>query len=440
MYAGPLAAPASLSAQESLAADGIDIPLGVAILGLSVLGYALVNSIEIAVVAADRIRVRHLAEAGSRGAQALERIRQRQDQFFAVIVLLQNLFVVLGSAVASVIAVQLAGGLGIVVAIAGITVVIALFGEITPKILATQATERYAVLVAQPTEWLILLLRPAVQALTALPSLLGRALFGTRPTAAPTVTQAELRMLIDIGTEEGAVEKAEGDLLERAFALGERRVNEVMVPRTEVVALEKGTTIADFYRVFAQTLHSRFPVYDESLDTIVGIVAIKDVMRAVATDQVTDDSPVEACMRPAMFVPQTKLMDDLLREMQRAGQQMAVVVDEFGGTAGIVTLEMLLEEMVGEVRDEVSRAEKEFEAVDEQTLEVDGGMSVHDANRELDLHIPEGGYETVAGFVLDQLGHIPREGEMVRYNSLRLMVARMQGRKIQRVWVSKPQS
>src|SRR3990170_5909925 len=229
MYSQPLGA-AAFPAQEGLSVQGVDVTVGVAVLVASVLGYALVNSIEIAVVAANRIRVRQLALAGSRRAQALERIRQRQDQFFAVIVLLQNLFVVLGSAMGSLVAVELAGGLGIVIAIAGITVVIALFGEITPKILAARASEGYAMLVAPPAEWLMILLRPLVRLLTAVPAVLGRFIFGVRPLASPTVTEAELRMLIDIGTEEGAVGKAEGELLERAFALGDRQVSEVMVP------------------------------------------------------------------------------------------------------------------------------------------------------------------------------------------------------------------
>ncbi len=439
MYPQPPVIPADIAAQESVSNGGIDPVLGLTLLAISVVGYALVNSIEIAVVAANRIKVRQLAQAGNRGALSLERIRRRQDEFFAIIVLLQNLFVVMGSAMGSLVAADLAGGIGIAIATVCISIFIALFGEITPKVLATQLTETYAVLVARPVELLISALRPLVRLLTAFPTALGR-LLGIRPDVGPTVTLAELRMLIDIGSEEGAVEEAEAELLERAFALGERRASEIMVPRTEVIALEKGTTLADFYGTFAETLHSRFPVYEENLDTIVGIVAIKDVLRAVATGEVTDDSPIEVCLRPATFVPETKLIDDLLREMQQAGQQIAIVVDEFGGTAGIVTLEALLEEMVGDVRDEASRAEKEFEEVDERTVEVDGGMGIYDANRELGLNIPEGDYETVAGFILDRLGHIPNEGEIVRYSGLRLTVTLMQGQRIRRVQVSKSPS
>ena len=415
----------------------MSIPLSAALLVLAIAGYALVNSIEIAVVAANRIRIHHLAEEGHRGAQSLERIRERQDHFFAAIVLLQNLFVVLGSAIGTIMAEDIAGGAGIAVGTIIIALLIALFGEITPKVLAAQASERYAIMVARPSEMLMRLFHPLVIVLTALPTIFGRLIFGIRPEVTPTVTEAELRMLIDIGTEEGTVGKEEGELLERAFALGERQVREIMVPRTEVVALETGTTLADFYRLFAKTAHSRFPVFKESLDDIVGIVAIKDVMQSLAAGRLSYDSPIEGCIRPAMLVPETKLIDDLLREMQSGAQQVAIIVDEFGGTAGIATLEMLLEEMIGEVRDEMGKAQREFAPVDAETMEVDGGISIHDANRQLDMDIPDGDYDTLAGFILERLGHIPKEGEVVSYDTLRLMVARMQGQKIRSVWVNK---
>jgi putative hemolysin len=148
-------------------------------------------------------------------------------------------------------------------------------------------------------------------------------------------------------------------------------------------------------------------------------------------------SPIETCMRSAFFVPETKAIGPLFWEMQRDGHQMAIVVDEYGGTAGILTTELLLEEIVGELGDELRPGEREFEAVDERTVQVEGGMSIHDANEELEMGLPEGEYETVAGFVLSQLGHIPHEGEQLSYNSLRLVVTRMHGRKIERVLVTR---
>ena len=444
---GPFRAALNFPHQETIPFVSHNLTLLIVLLVVSVVAYSLVNSIEIAVVAVNRIRIRHLAEGGSKSAQALERLRSNQDRFFAAIVLLQNLTIVLASSIGAVLAVEAAGGYGFLISAIGVTIVIAIFGELAPKVLAARATERYALIVARPVEALTLVMRPVVAALIVVPNLFSRLFLGEKLVASPTVTEAELRMLIDIGAAEGAVAEREAELLERIFQFRDRRVNEIMVPRTEVVWLEAGTTIDDFYALYAQHPHSRFPVFSESIDNVTGVVGIKDVLRAVSRDEVEDSSPIESCLRPALFVPETKRIGLLFWEMQREGQQMAVVVDEYGGTAGIVTIELLLEEIVGELGDELRPREREFEAVDERTIQVDGGMSIHDANEELELGLPEGEYETVAGFVLSRLGHIPQEGEQFVYNtaedgrvsgpSLRLVVTEMHGRKIERVLVQR---
>ena len=433
--------PLPLLLQTDAAEGGLSLPLdvqwSVVLLVVSVIGYALVNSVEIAIVGASRIRMRHLAEAGSRSAQALERIRAQDDRFFAAIVLFQNLFVVVASSMAGLLAVDLAGGWGLLFATVIVTAGIALFGEVTPKVLAVQAADRLALIAARPVELLTVLMRPIVVVFAAPPNILGRLIFGEGAKVTPTVTEAELRMLIDISAEEGAVGEQEAELMERVFHFYDRRANEVMIPRTEVVWLESGTSISDFYRVYDETPHSRFPIFHDSLDNVVGIVNIKDVLRAVAQGRAAPETPIDELMRPAYFVPETKLVGALFVEMQERRQQMAIIVDEYGGTAGIVTLELLLEEMVGHVVDELGQPVQEFQAIDERTVRVDGGMSVHEAREELDLPIPEGDYETVAGFVLDALGHIPKEGETVAGDGFRVTVTEVKGRKIEEVVVTR---
>jgi putative hemolysin len=428
-----------LAAQDGLAASGLSNPLVAVILAVSVLLYALVNSIEIAIVAADRIRIRHLAKRGDGRARAIERLRSDSDRFFAAIVLLQNLFVVIAAAMASVLAVDLVGNIGLVFGTLITTLLLALFGELTPKVLAAQSTEGYALLVARPVELLLKAVSPVMTLMAAIPKAFRRLVFGKTPRPAPTVTEAELRMLIDIGTVERVLGEQTGELLENVFQFRDRQVQEVMVPRTEVVWLETDATIGDFYRVFEETGHSRFPAYRESVDNVVGVVSIKDVLRGVARGELDRDSPITSRMRPTYFVPETKPVGAAFREMQAQNQHMAIVVDEYGGTAGIVTIELLLEEMVGPVAEEEAGVPKEFEPIDERTSSVDGGMSVWDANEELGLRIPEGRYETVAGYVLDRLGHIPREGEAVEADGFRMVVAEVRGTKIERVLVTKKQ-
>ncbi len=423
--------------QEGVAAGGLSVPWSVALLVISVIGYALVNTVEIAVVGASRIRMRHLAAEGRKSAQALERIRHREERFFATIVIFQNLSVVVASTMAGLLAVEAAGGWGLIVGTIIATAGIAVLGELVPKVAAAQVADRVALIVARPIELLIVAMRPVIFFFAPIPNLVMRIIFRGEAKVTHTVTEAELRMLIDISAEEGAVGEEEAELMERVFRFYDRRVNEVMVPRTEVVWLEGGTTLAEFYKMYDETPHTRFPVYQESLDNVVGIVNIKDVLRAVAQRRVTDEMPVDGLMRPVYFVPETKLVGRLFVEMQEQRYQMAIIVDEYGGTAGVVTLELLLEEMVGHVVDELGEPVEEFEAIDERTLRVDGGMSVDEAREELNLPIPEGDYETVAGYVLSALGHIPKEGEMVAGNGFSIRVAEVKGQKIEEVVVTR---
>ena len=329
----------------------------------------------------------------------------------------------------------------VALAFAIITALHIVLGELAPKSLALWNPERVSLATTAPTEVFRFAFWPAVWFLNGFANLLLRP-FGLRAPGGgihSVHTAEEISLLVSESREAGVIEEEEAELLEGVFQFGDRRVNEVMIPRPEVIWLARGTRVADFYRVFADKPHSRFPVFDESVDNVVGIVGIKDVLRGLATGDLDANSPIDWAMRPALFVPETKAVGVLFAEMQRAGHQMAVVVDEFGGTAGIITLEMLLEELVGYVSDELRRHEEEFTTVDERTLAVDGGMSIHDVNEELGLALPEGDYETVAGFVLQQLGHIPSEGEHFVYNGLRFAVSQMMGRKIERVTVTRMQ-
>ena len=439
MYAPHTSASPELAAQEGSQLSGVSTELAIVILVVGVIAYAIVNSVEIAVIAMNRIRVRHLVEQGSAAARAIERLQSRQERFFAFIVLLQNLSVVVAASMGGILSADIVGGAGgVVLGSVVLTLVIALLGEVTPKVLAAHAGDRYPLLVARPIEWLMVMMKPLVVSMAAAPELLSRLMFGRRGGITPTVSEAELRMLIDIGAEEGAVAEAEAELLERVFQFGDRRVNETMVPRTEVVWLERGATVGDFYSTFGEAPHTRFPVFENSQDNVVGIVNIKDVLRGISEGQFTSESLIDLAMRPAMFVPETKFVGALFFEMQQSGHQMAIIVDEYGGTAGVVTLEMLLEELVGYVSDELRRHEDEFITVDEHTFQIDAGMTITDANDELELELPEGDYETVAGFVLSHLGHIPYEGEQFTYNGLRIAVTKVLGRKVEEVTVTRP--
>ena len=409
----------------------LPIPLAVALFIGGLVSYAAVNAIEIAVVAANRIRVRAAVEEGRRAARAIEWLKSHQETFFGMIVIIQNVSVFLASTAGTVVAVDEFGRWGYFVSLIAVPLIAAEFGEYTPKVIASRAAERIAFATAIPVEWFARLIQPVTRALTIVPNI-----FSTEQTR-HTVSEAELRMLIDIGAEEGAVGQDEAELLDRVFHFHDRRAREIMVPRTEVVWLEKDETVAQFYETFHTTPHSRFPVYDDTIDNVVGIVSIKDVLRALADHSVNDTSALSPLIRPAIFIPETKLVSELFWQMQDARQQMAIVVDEYGGVAGVVTLELMLEEMVGRVVDELGQPAEEYVALDENRTQIDGGMSIYDVREAIGLELPEGDYETIAGFVLDRLGHIPREGETIAIDGFRIAVSEVKGVKIESVVVTK---
>jgi putative hemolysin len=243
--------------------------------------------------------------------------------------------------------------------------------------------------------------------------------------------------MISVGHKEGAVEEAEAEMLHKVFDFGDRPVREVMVPRPEVVSIEQGSNIADFLTLYAQSPLSRFPVFQENMDNVIGILCIKDVLMARAKDSIDNQSIIDSLIRPAYFTPEFKRINELFAEMRDENYQMCVVVEESGGTAGIVSLSQLVEEIVGPVGDELAAVEKEYEIIDERTFQIDGGMRIEEINEEMALELPEGDYETVAGFVLKLLGHIPRPQEQLRYKGLRLRVTQMRGPKIEKIQVTK---
>jgi putative hemolysin len=229
------------------------------------------------------------------------------------------------------------------------------------------------------------------------------------------------------------VEPTEAEMLEKVFHFGDRQVHEVMTPRTEILWVEKDTSLDEFLKVYAQQTHTRFPVYEGDTENVVGLLSVKDLVQTMAEGEIGPDASVTEVMRTVYFVPETKSVSRLFEEMRESGQQMAIVIDQYGGVAGLVTLKSLLEVIVGPVREEGEDARDEFEAVGENVYDADAGMGVHEANEELGLDLPEGDYQTLAGFILEHLGHIPNEGEYLYYRDLRLQVTEMKRVKIERV-------
>ena len=397
---------------------------------------AFFSSSETAFISLQRIRVKHLVNTEVRGAKRVAKMVERPEKLLSTILLGNNFVNTAAAALATVLAVSIWGEQGILVATIVVTILLLIFCETTPKTIATQHAERLSLAFARPIEALSWLLTPFVVALSWIASGFSK-LFGGTPVPRSLASEDEIRTMISVGHKEGTVEEEEAEMLHKVFEFGNRPVREVIVPRTEVVWVEKGSKLADFLSLYAQSPLSRFPVYEDNMDNVVGILSVKDILMAQAKGSISDEGLIDDLIRPAYFAPETKRISELFAEMRDKNYRMTVVVDEFGGTAGIVSLSRLVEEIVGPVGDELAAIEKEYETISENTFQIDGGMRVEEANEEMDLDIPTGDYETVAGFILDLLGHIPKQGEQLRYKGLKIVITEMRGMKIEKIVLTK---
>ncbi len=264
-------------------------------------------------------------------------------------------------------------------------------------------------------------------------------LFGGKPVGHSLVGEEEIRTMIRAGERDGAVEEAEAEMLHKIFEFGDRPAREIMVPRTEVIWVEKGTPLSDFFKLYKEHPLTRYPVFNERRDNVIGVLSAKDVLMALAEGQGTCDltHTIDDLIRPPYFAPESKHISDILTEMRAKNLHLCVVVDEYGGTAGIVTLTQLVEEIVGDVNDELTVIDKDFEMINDTTFPIAGTMRIEDVNNETGLVLPEGDYETMAGFVLKMLGHIPKTGEQFRYRDMKLVVTHMNANKIEEILVTK---
>jgi putative hemolysin len=399
------------------------------------LGSAFISATEAAVLGASRYRIEYRGEEGDKRAKLVVQIFDQYEKFFGTILLLGNLFNIMVASVGTTLAIATIGGgeptvLSSVVATALATVAIVIVGELTPKTLAVVAAERWALITARTVLILMTVAWPVVFAFTLVPRGIIRLFGGKDSLKSPIVTAGELRTLIDLGEAEGTVEENTGEMLENIFRFGEMEVRDVMTPRTEIIWIQADATFGNFMDSYRASPHTRFPVFDTDYDDVVGIFSVKDVLGPLSESKLDMDHPVINLMRQANFVPETKRLDDLFDEMQESGHKITLVVDEFGGIAGLITLTKLVEQIVGRTGEEGNKPDRRFVTVNENTFVLDGGLKIGEANDELGLDIPEGDYETIAGFFLEQAQLMPDIGTRVRFGNLRMQIGEMEGAKI----------
>jgi len=406
--------------------------------GAGIFFAAFFAAAETAIVFSNKSRIRELSESGDKRAGTVLLLMGERDRLHSTLLLTENFFIVLTAVLVMVLAARLIPqtALAAAAAVLIVTLAIVCFAKLAPKGIACRNPDRFALAVAAPLQFFILLLSPLSRLLSALADLVaGPGPQGMSCTA--VVTEEDIKAMINLGEERGSLKEEEKELLHKVFEFGDTLASEAMRPRTEIVSVPSNVTLQEVLDLVSEFGYSRYPVIEDTVDTVIGILYIKDILVAMASGEVKREDDIQRFVRPAYFIPENKRVSELLAEMQRNHFQIAIVIDEYGGTAGLVTLEDLIEEIVGSIHDELEAGDKDVQIVDEKNFVVSGQSALDEVNELLDTDLQSTDFNTLGGFVFGLFGRMPKVGEQLRYRNLKLEILELEGRKISKVKITK---
>jgi CBS domain containing-hemolysin-like protein len=376
-----------------------------------------------------------MMEEKTPGAERLDELLKHPSRFLATILFGVTLVELGAASVATVLATRYFESFGAGIATGVITFLVLVYGEIIPKSLAIQRAESFALAFALPIQLLSTALYPLVRVFILISNFFIKLMGGAVLKEGPFVTEEDIKTMVTVGEETGVIEEEEKEMIHSIFEFGDTIVREVMVPRPDMIAAKSGGSVKDVLSMIMHEGHSRIPVYTDSLDSIVGIVYAKDILKNLTEGKL--EVPLEGLMRPVYVIPETKKVNDLLRELQKRKIHMAIVVDEYGTTVGLVTIEDLLEEIVGEIFDEYDLEETMIEQIDENTIRVDARVGIDELTELLGITFPEFEGDTIGGFIFSLLGRIPNEGEKVPFENVLFTIEKVGGRRIRKILIAR---
>ncbi|WP_070000800.1 hemolysin family protein [Cellulosilyticum sp. I15G10I2] len=408
----------------------IQITILIILLGFS----AFFSASETALMSISKIDVRHMVEQDIKGAKLLSRLLEDPNKMLGAILVGNNLVNIAASSLATVIAIDLfkdtASGLGIGIATGVMTLLILVFGEITPKSLSNAHAHEVAILVSKPILLLVFLTNPIVKILMGTTHFIIKLFGGNADESKPFITADELRTIVTVSHEEGVLEDEEKKMIYNVFDFGDSYAKDVMIPRTDMIAININDTYEDILNLYKEEHFSRMPVYEESQDNIIGILYIKDL---IIQSFDPNHFKVNAFLREVYFVHEYKRIDELFKEMRAQKIGIAIVLDEYGGTSGLVTMEDLIEEIVGDIDDEYDITEDDIIQIDDGEYLVDATCRISEVNEYLSLDITSQEFDSIGGFIIGLLDRFPTEGEQVIYQTTTFIVEETSNNRINKL-------
>ena len=402
----------------------------IAALLVLVLAAAFFSGSEAALISLSRLRARGMAERGLKGADAVMRLLDDRNRFLTSILIGNTVVLLAADSLATLLFVHAGVPQPALVSTLTMTVLLLAFGEIIPKTVAVANNERWSLRLAPVVERIAWLMTPINATFLLFTNFVVR-LFGVSPTPhGPFVTEDDIKNIVNVGAEQKVLEEQEREMIHSIIQFGDTIVREVMTPRPDMIAIDVSASARRALDLVIADGYSKLPVFEDAIDNVIGVVHDRELLISLSNGTLAQ-TPIRALMRPITLVPESKRVSELLREMQRGKFSLAIVVDEYGGTAGLVTMEDLLEEIVGEIRDEHDEGEEEaIRIVSDNEAVVDAGTNIEDVNARLGLRLPHEDFETIGGLTVGLFGRLPHEGEEIESGLVRLRIERTRGRRI----------
>lgn len=400
-------------------------------LGILLVLSAFFSASETAIFSANKVKIRHLVEEGNKQAILTRRLMDQPGKIISTILIGNNVVNIGATALATSLAIAILGSSGAGIATGVMSVLILLFGEITPKTLVSIHPEAFALKVSRILHGLGKLLSPLIYIFNTFTNYLVRLINGPDQEK-HLITEEELRMLVNVGEEEGFIDEDEREMIDSIFEFDDTLVREVMIPRIDIVAVNVAEPLDNVIRLIMKVGHSRIPVFEETVDNIIGLIYAKDILQ-VFVEPEPEKSSLRQLMRPAYYIPESKKVRDLFAELRREKVHMAIVLDEYGGTAGLVTIEDVIEEIVGDIQDEYDQEEKDIEIQSDGSLLVDARTPINEINELLEMELPEDEFETINGWVFHNLGTLPDQGQELDIGELHVKVEKINGQRIDKL-------
>jgi CBS domain containing-hemolysin-like protein len=440
----PVAFEPSVALLQSFEVLGVTVPESAVVIGgvgtivVLIILSAFFSSSEIAMFSLPAHRTEALVEDGIPGARTLKQLKADPHRLLVTILVGNNLVNIAMSSIATgLLAIYFEQGVAVALATFGITAIVLLFGESAPKSYAVENTESWALTISKPLKLAEKVLLPLILLFDYLTRVVNRVTGGRSAIESSYVTREEIQDIIETGEREGVLDEEEREMLQRTLRFNDTIAKEVMTPRLDMTAVSKNATIEEALETCIHSGHARIPVYEGSLDNVIGVVHLRDMVRDLNYGEaLPDHMALEDLIEPTLHVPESKNVDDLLTEMRAERLHMVIVIDEFGTTEGLVTMEDLTEEIVGEILE--GEEEEPIEYIGDDTVTVKGEVNIEEVNEALDLELPEGEeFETIAGFIFNRAGRLVEEGETITYEGVEIRIEQVENTRIMKARIVK---